>query len=1110
MKSLLWLVLAMLLPVAGTAQDRGSNIDNSNLHPSRDAIPATNFDLQQLKHQADAIKTAAEDCGKDFECPLMDCAAANRLLQTLIEARARMRDMQKWSNKASDDLLAHHQSLVGQSITTSENQGNAILAQGWHEFFHNLGSLLLDIAGLAGTLEDMAQDGLDPSKVKNLDKLYETLKTYESAIDTLADQKAKTSGTGPLNDATAEADAMLGLNNTSTSSLKSDLSDTLSAIENFKGGKPWKGGRDVGQIVGRVLKDISAQNMRERAVRIQNLARDLRAEESVTTAAYEDYRLASTRRNLAEDTYKALDDAVKALIACIRKHCGSISSTSYTPPPSFSGWGQALRYYNALVPRLTTALTTAAGGISFREDPRCAEPATEKEDPFAAVKDLPIVPETYAPVPGTGPREVDSVLDDLQTGGGGTPRTDTGGTHGSEDDPFAAVRDLPIEPQGYHPVPGTTRPFDSVLDDLQPLGSTGTVGIGPNVDDVDEGEAYSEGDFQVPFSGEALNRALNLEEDTDPSSTLEALREQEQQAIEDASKANNYANTVSDAFQQAGSTSIQTASSLAAATEAEGLQRTLINFASALADLASVSDFFENLAKEGFDESLVKNLDSIYEAAKDGESLINGLEGMAEESGHFDDYIVKPPEGADINTSPINDLTSQADELLGTDSMTQLGTMKSHFSDIVNIIDDYKSGKPLNARTLGQLIIRVGKSYAEADLKERQQQIANLQRDLAAEERVIGGLHGDLQDANEDKWEAMDRLEAIRAAIRALLESHPEAMGTPEGTVTGTGESSDVVLTTTDCPACQSVVDQINQARVAINASYRRIAEIESRQQSLEEKKNRLKNLEDRLDAVDSTLRTAREGLKSTDVPVLGPAQEIQNDINLLESDRRQLVNEIGRLRREIEIEEGDPEAEIAALRKAINDLRGRLDGLRYNLYVCEEDQCEVPSEAAYTGNVIGDIFSVEVLDVKHVSGNNPYDRRDPVSEDPEHVHTPSTGDSGGGTTTGGTSGGGTTTGGTSGGGTTTGGSSGGSSGSGSGTSTPPPPPPPEPTVDVINNIPVNRLSLAGPDACPSDHYHGDAYDCDGVFKTDPDPSNCGHGTVGSVSTIPQSSCPDY
>ncbi len=160
------------------------------------------------------------------------------------------------------------------------------------------------------------------------------------------------------------------------------------------------------------------------------------------------------------------------------------------------------------------------------------------------------------------------------------------------------------------------------------------------LNDVVEGSAYSDGSYQVPVSGEALNRALGLEENADPSTTMGKLKEAEQEAMEEATNANNYADTVADTFQQAGSNSIQTASSLANATEAEGVQQALIKFASAMADLASVSDFFEGLAKGDMSESsLLENLDSIYEMAKDGESLANNLADMTEESGYLGDAI---------------------------------------------------------------------------------------------------------------------------------------------------------------------------------------------------------------------------------------------------------------------------------------------------------------------------------------------------------------------------------------------------------------------------------------------------------------------------------------
>ena len=113
---------------------------------------------------------------------------------------------------------------------------------------------------------------------------------------------------------------------------------------------------------------------------------------------------------------------------------------------------------------------------------------------------------------------------------------------------------------------------------------------------------------------------------------------------------------------------------------------------------------------------------------------------------------------------------------------------------------------------------------------------------------------------------------------------------------------------------------------------------------------------------------------------------------------------------------------------------------------------------------------SVKILDVKTISGNNPYDQRNPIAEDSSQSNESSVQ---------------------------------------SGPSSPSGPSTPVATVQVINNIPISRLTLAGPDACPANHYHGNANNCNGVFTADPAPGVCGHGTVAAVVSIPVTSCPD-
>ncbi len=136
----------------------------------------------------------------------------------------------------------------------------------------------------------------------------------------------------------------------------------------------------------------------------------------------------------------------------------------------------------------------------------------------------------------------------------------------------------------------------------------------------------------------------------------------------------------------------------------------------------------------------------------------------------------------------------------------------------------------------------------------------------------------------------------------------------------------------------------------------------------------------------------------------------------------------------------------------------------------------------ATVGKFFGEIFSVEVEQVFNVTGNNPFDPRDPIAENADRTElTPRIpgpvfpGDNGPGVVS------------------------------------PPVSQPPGPVemVDVINNIPVQRLIQAAPDACPEVHFHGGALNCSGVFTVDPNPPQCGHGTISQVVAIPRTSCPD-
>ncbi len=127
--------------------------------------------------------------------------------------------------------------------------------------------------------------------------------------------------------------------------------------------------------------------------------------------------------------------------------------------------------------------------------------------------------------------------------------------------------------------------------------------------------------------------------------------------------------------------------------------------------------------------------------------------------------------------------------------------------------------------------------------------------------------------------------------------------------------------------------------------------------------------------------------------------------------------------------------------------------------------QCRVSGAPPWDGGEqisVGGGTTIEIIDVKHISGNNPYDRVDPVAED-----------AGDGTPDGGVT---------------------------------------VPSIRVIKYgtfyFPVDQLTVAAPDACPADHYHAvSARACDGSLHADPDPFVCGFGLVSATTTIPLSSC---
>lgn len=214
--------------------------------------------------------------------------------------------------------------------------------------------------------------------------------------------------------------------------------------------------------------------------------------------------------------------------------------------------------------------------------------------------------------------------------------------------------------------------------------------------------------------------------------------------------------------------------SQARAEEARRFQKFLLDTGSLLADLASMADFGESVVESAREqatdltEAEVKSTldkmlaaDGFYEALKDSESALNTLLSYSD---------------ADVDESPIfNDVLGGAsfvDEQFGGNPMLAVQTLKSHGSDLVGLLDDYKKGglKNLNPRTAGQLIIRFAKSYAEWEQELRELQIKELMQSITAIDSVLATPFVPFIATNEQKHLAIDGLVAIQDA-RLLLHA---------------------------------------------------------------------------------------------------------------------------------------------------------------------------------------------------------------------------------------------------------------------------------------------------------------------------------------------------
>ena len=226
--------------------------------------------------------------------------------------------------------------------------------------------------------------------------------------------------------------------------------------------------------------------------------------------------------------------------------------------------------------------------------------------------------------------------------------------------------------------------------------------------------------------------------DANPAATrLTQLTQQEALAEADAIAANNYADAVADSVAGNVATSDLTGDNMSRAIDAAATQEFLINFGSMMSDLASVGSFLSDLGTGKVNEdSLIKNVDKLLEAAKDGVSLADSIESLVKQTSQTAD-AVDSANGKDTDNQTSSDIASafygvkqaqdNANDFFGTnEGLTDINSLKSDLSDVISLIEEASSNGKVDKAALGQLIVRIGKGFAQADLKKRLEEIQQM------------------------------------------------------------------------------------------------------------------------------------------------------------------------------------------------------------------------------------------------------------------------------------------------------------------------------------------------------------------------------------------------
>jgi hypothetical protein len=372
----------------------------------QEIVPTDNSDIDRLAALASDAARESQMC--TMGCPTVDCADSARRLQSIVDAEVHLKDMARRLTLARADAHKHREALADQLRANSERRDSVDGILKAQEALVAAGGFVLDATSAVDGLKSAFFPDADDTTgmARKIDAIYETMKDVESSITAAANllhsgEKLK----GPLSNVENRfgesmefkgqkvVSTIVGLGNElKTSDLKSRASDIReSAIETVKYFSEDAAKRGISlekaaamrfnllQLVGSYARDYADSSIAEMQDRLRDIARSLEAETAVMIPAAEQLRRIEDRFSAAMNALYALQNA-----RGLQQACAKACKDSKTPEPEMpdftstsaaaaaargiaAGWGEALRYHNAQIPRLSNAILTTpiqvSGGI---------------------------------------------------------------------------------------------------------------------------------------------------------------------------------------------------------------------------------------------------------------------------------------------------------------------------------------------------------------------------------------------------------------------------------------------------------------------------------------------------------------------------------------------------------------------------------------------------------------------------------------------------------------------------------------------------------------------------------------------------------------------------